>query len=407
MRTFNRSQELFKRANELVPGAFPHHQNPDRLVPGQSPCFIERAEGCRFWDVDGNEYIDYMCAYGPMIIGYNNPRVEAAVAEQKRKGDCYNLPSPIWVDLAEKMVNLIAAADWVTFGKNGSDACNHAVRVARAHTGRKLVIKTEGGYHGIGSWCTPIPSGITDDEKIDVLTFPYNDLQALKGLVDINQKDVAAIIISPFKHEYAKDQEMPTREFINGLKEICKGEGPLLIMDDVRAGFRMHMGGSAEYVGLRPHLTCFSKAMGNGYPMSACVGLAEFKETASQVFFTGSFFSGAESLAASLATIDEMVATDALEHIFRMGEKLKEGMLDQAKSLELEISYTGPVTMPFMIIKDEQDFKNNKIFCARAYQEGVFFHPYHNWFVSAAHREEDIEETLEVTQKAFEAVKSA
>ena len=407
MRTFTRSQELFEKANALVPGGYPHHQNPNTLVPGESPCFIERAEGCRFWDVDGNEYIDYMCAYGPMIVGYNNPRVEAAVAEQKKKGDCFNMPSPIWVDLAEAMVNLITAADWVTFGKNGSDVCTHAVRVARAHTGRKLVIKTDGGYHGIGSWCTPNANGITDDEKTDVLMFPYNDMEALRGLVDANKNDVAAIIISPFKHEYAKDQEMPTDAFINGLKEICQAGGPLLIMDDVRAGFRIHMGGSAESIGLRPHLTCFSKAMGNGYPISACVGLEELKETASQVFFTGSFFSGAETLAASLATIDEMVATDALEHTFRMGEKLKQGMLDQAKSLEMEVSYTGPVTMPFMIIKDENGFEKNKTFTAKAYQEGVFFHPYHNWFVSAAHREVDIEETLVATQKACEAAKEA
>lgn len=405
MRNFSRSQELFERAKKLVPGGVPGHQTPDLLVPGQSPCFIEKADGCRFWDVDGNEYIDYMCAYGPMIIGYKHPKVEEAVAEQKRKGDCFNLPSPIWVDLAERMVGLIAAADWVAFGKNGSDACNHAVRVARAHTGRKKIIMAQGSYHGIGPWCTPNTSGINDEERANVLTFPYNDIKALKGLVEANQNDVAAIIITPFKHEFAHDQEMPTEAFISGLREICQGDGPLLIMDDVRAGFRLHMEGSAEYIGLRPHLSCFSKAMGNGYPISACVGLKELKDSASQVFFTGSFFSGAEPIAASLATLDEMVGTEALAHTFRIGERLKQGILDQARSLGLEISYTGPVTIPFMIIEGDSGFEKNRIFCARAYQEGVFFHPYHNWFISAAHREEDIEETLEATQKAFEAVK--
>jgi len=405
MKKFFRSQELFERVNRVIPSGYPSHQNPLQLVHGQSPCFIERADGCRFWDVDGNEYIDYMCAYGPMILGYNNPKVEEAVAEQKKKGDCFNLPSPQWVDLAERMVGLIAAADWVTFGKNGSDACNHAVRVARAHTGRKKIIMAEGSYHGIGPWCTPDPTGIIDEDRVNVLPFPYNDVEVLKEIVETNKDDVAAIIITPFRHDYAHDQEMPTEAFINGLKRICQGDGPLLIMDDVRGGFRLHMAGSSELIGLKPHLTCFSKAMGNGYPISACVGLKELMDTASKVYFTGSFFSNAEPVAASLATIDEMVRTEALDHIFQMGEKLKQGMLDQAESLGLEISYTGPVTMPFMIIRGGKGFKNNRTFCARAYQEGVFFHPYHNWFVSAAHREEDIEETLVATQKAFEAVK--
>jgi len=405
MKKFSRSQDLFERVNKVVPGGYPAHQNPLQLVHGQSPCFIERAKGCRFWDVDGNEYIDYMCAYGPMILGYSNPKVEEAVADQKKKGDCFNLPSPLWVELAERMVDLIAAADWVTFGKNGSDVCNHAIRVARAHTGRKKIIMAQGSYHGIGPWCTPNLTGIIDEDRVNVLTFPYNDVEALKEIVETNQDNVAAIIITPFKHEYAHDQEMPTEAFIKGLKNICLGDGPLLIMDDVRGGFRLHMGGSAELIGLKPHLTCFSKAMGNGYPISACVGLKEIMDTAAQVFFTGSFFSNAEPIAASLATINEMARTEALDHIFRMGEKLKKGMLDQAKSLGLEISYTGPVTMPFMIIKGDKGFGKNRTFCARAYQEGVFFHPYHNWFISAAHREEDIEETLVATQKAFEAVK--
>jgi len=383
----------------------PGHQNPDLLVRGQSPCFIERAEGCRFWDVDGHEYIDYMCAYGPMIIGYNHPRVEQAVADQKKKGDCFNLPSPIWVELAERVVDLIVAADWVTFGKNGSDACNHAVRVARAHTGKTKIIMAHGSYHGIGPWCTPAPAGITDGDRIGVLTFPYNDVEALKEAIKAGRDNVAAIVVTPFNHQFAGDQEMPSPAFIQELNRASRTDGPLLIIDDVRAGFRLHMGGSAEYFGLKPHLSCFSKALGNGYPISACTGVKDLMDAASQVYFTGSFFSGSESVAAALATLDEMDGTGALEHIFRAGEKLKRGMLDQAKSLGLEISYTGPATMPFMYFKNEKNFRKNRIFCARAYQEGVFFHPLHNWFVSAAHTDEDIEETLAATQKAFAAVK--
>jgi glutamate-1-semialdehyde 2,1-aminomutase len=405
MRLFTQSEKLWAEAQKLVPGGMPAHLSPQLLVRGQSPCFIERAAGCRFWDVDGHEYIDYMCAYGPVILGYNHPKVEAAVAEQKKKGDCFSLPSPLWVELAKRMVDLISSADWVTFGKNGTDVCNLAVRVARAHTGRKMILMAKGSYHGIGAWCTPNPTGVTEEERIQVLSFPYNDTEALEGLLKQHGPEVAAVIITPFKHETAHDQEMATEAFISCLNTFTRPEGPVLILDDVRGGFRLDLRGSAEYIGLKPHLSCFSKAMGNGYPISALCGAAELMPAASKVFFTGSFFAGAEALAASLATLQEMVDSRSLEHIFRMGEMLKQGLLNQAASLGLKTNYTGPLTIPFMTFEDDQKFEKSRTFCARAYQEGVFFHPYHNWFLSAAHKEEDIRETLAATQKAFEAVR--
>lgn len=407
MRVFTRSEELWAKARNLVPGGMPAHLSPDLLVRGQSPCFIERAEGCRFWDVDGQEYIDYMCAYGPMILGYNHPKVEAAAAEQKKKGDCFSLPAPIWVELAERMVELIVSADWVTFGKNGSDVCNHAVRVARAHTGRKKIVMARGSYHGIGAWCTPYTTGITEQERADVLLFPYNDVEALEKLLEIHGHEVAGVIITPFKHETSHDQEMPTADFINCLNSLTRVEGPVLIMDDVRGGFRLHLGGSGEYIGLKPHLSCFSKAMGNGYPISALCGIRELMPAASKVFFTGSFFAGAEALAASLATLEELVNGRGLEQAFHVGEMLKQGLLRQAASFDLKINYTGPVTIPFMTFENDEKFKKARLFCARCYQEGVFLHPYHNWFISAAHQEADIEETLAATEKALAAVREA
>ena len=407
MRTFSRSQALFERAKKVLPGGIPGHQDPRLLVRGQSPCFIDRAEGCRFWDVDGHEYIDYMCAYGPMILGYSHPRVEEAAQRQRQKGDCFNLPSPLWVELAQYLVNLIPSADWALFGKNGSDAVNCAVLIARAYTGKNKIIKAEGTYHGIGPWCTPNPTGTTEGERANVLTFPFNDIRTLVRLVEENRSDVAGVIITPFKHEFAHDQEMPSETFLNGLRQLCNADGPVLIMDDVRAGFRLHMGGSAEYFGLKPQLSCFSKAMGNGYPISACLGTRELMKAGKTIFFTGSFFTSAVPMAAALATLMEMNRPGVLDHLFQIGEMLKQGMLKQAESFGLKIKYTGPVTMPFMTFKDDHSFEKNKTFCARAYQEGVFFHPSHNWFLSAAHRKEDIEETLEATYQAFKAVKES
>jgi glutamate-1-semialdehyde 2,1-aminomutase len=405
MASFEKSQALFQRAKMVIPGGIPGHQTPALLVREQSPCFIERAEGSRFWDVDGNEYIDYMCAYGPMVLGYNHPKVEEAVQQQRLKGNCFNLPSPLLVELAEYLVELVPSADWAVFGKNGSDATNYACQVARAHTGRKKIIMAEGAYHGIGAWCNPNTTGICEEDRVNVLTFPYNDLQALRDLVKANRDDVAGLILAPFRHDAFHDQEMPTEPFLQGLRELCNPEGPVLIIDDVRAGFRLDLHGSAAYFDLSPQLNCFSKALGNGYPISACLGAKELMQSARKVYFTGSFFMGGVPMAAALATLKEMAAVNAVEHMFLVGEKLKQGLLQQAEALKLKIHYTGPVTLPFMTFADDPSFDKARTFCARAFQEGVFFHPIHNWFISAALGEEEIGQTLTVTRKAFEEVK--
>jgi glutamate-1-semialdehyde 2,1-aminomutase len=406
MATFEKSQALYQRARQVIPGGIPGHQTPALLIPQKSPCFIDKAEGCRFWDADGNAYIDFMCAYGPMIIGYNHPKVEEAVLKQSQKGNCFNLPSPLLVELAEYMVGLIPSADWAVFGKNGSDVTNYACQVARAHTGKKKIVMAAGSYHGIGAWCNPNPNGFTEEDRANVLTFPYNDIEALKNLVKAHRDEMAGLIVPPFRHDAFHDQEMPSQPFLQGLRDLCRPEGPVLIMDDVRAGFRLDLRGSAAYFDLIPHLNCFSKAMGNGYPISACLGAKELMPSAKKVFFTGSFFMSAVPMAAALATLKELAAARAVDHMFRMGEKLKQGLLGQAASLGLEIHYTGPVTLPFMTFADDPAFEKARTFCARAFQEGVFFHPIHNWFLSAAHGEAEIKQTLLATGKAFEEVKA-
>jgi len=405
MRTFDKSNQLFERAMNVIPGGIPGHQSPTLLVFGQSPCFIERAEGPRFWDVDGNEYIDYMCAYGPMVIGYNEPKVEAAFRAQSQKTDTGNLPSERYVELAERLVEIIPIADWSIFGKNGSDVTSYALRVARAQTGRSKIIMAEGSYHGIGAWCISFDTGIMPGERADILTFEYNDTEGFKRLVEENKDDVAGVIITPFRHDAFHDSEMPAPGFHETIRKTCDDIGAIFIVDDVRAGFRMHMGGSLEQFGVRPDLICFSKALGNGHPISACVGRNALKDAASQVFFTGSFFTSAAPMAAALATLEEMEANDSIKIMYERGEMLKDGMLDQADTHQQEVSYTGPETLPFMTFKSEDGWERAKLFCQECYQRGVFFHPFHNWFISAAHTEEDIKKTLEVTDAAFKLVK--
>jgi glutamate-1-semialdehyde 2,1-aminomutase len=169
MRSYDKSNSLFERALNVIPGGIPGHQSPMLLVFGSCPCFIERAEGPRFWDVDGNEYIDYMCAYGPMVLGYNHPKVEQAARAQLDKVDTANLPSERYVELAEKLTKVVPIADWAIFGKNGSDVTTYATRVARAHTERKKIITAAETYHGIGAWCTPMENGITPEGEYSVV----------------------------------------------------------------------------------------------------------------------------------------------------------------------------------------------------------------------------------------------
>jgi len=340
-----------------------------------------------------------------MILGYNHPKVERAAREQIEKVDTCNLPSERYVELAEKLVGIVPIADWAIFGKNGSDVTTYACRVARAQTGRSKIIMVEGCYHGIGAWCTSFTTGITPEEQINVLKFDYNDIDGFKRLVEENKEDVAGVILTPFLHEAFHDSEMPEPGFLEAVRKTCDNIGALFIVDDVRAGFRMHMGGSLEKFGVNPDLICFSKTLANGHPISACVGKDSIKDAASQVFFTGSFFTSAVPMAAAMATLDEMEATDAIGIMYERGEMLKEGMYDQADTHGQEIKYTGAETLPFMTFAAEDGWERSKLFCEECYQRGVFFHPFHNWFISSAHTEEDIKKTLDTTDAAFKRVK--
>jgi glutamate-1-semialdehyde 2,1-aminomutase len=193
------------------------------VVSGAHPYFFERGDGCRVWDVDGNEYIDLMCSYGPIVIGHRHPAVEAAVRDQLQRGDCFNAPTRLWVELAERLVEMTPFADWAAFAKNGSDVCTWAVAVAREHTGRRKVVKAEGAYHGAHAWCTPAAAGVTAEDTANVRTFTYNDLQSVRAVVDGLNDDVAAST-SPFRHDAFHDQEPPVEGFPAGVR-ACDARG--------------------------------------------------------------------------------------------------------------------------------------------------------------------------------------
>ncbi|MGQ9572481.1 MAG: aspartate aminotransferase family protein [Dehalococcoidia bacterium] len=403
---FDRSEALMARARKVIPSGIYGHQSPVLLVPGEYPSFMARGEGCRIWDVDGNEYIDFMCSYGPIVLGHNHPRVEEAAHAQHRRADCQNLPGEVWVELAELLVEITPAADWAVFAKNGSDVTSWSLAVARAHTHRDKIIMVAGAYHGTHPWCSPLPAGLTEADRAHVLTFRYNDLDDLRRVVTENRDDIAALILCPFKHDAFHDQEMPAPGFHQGVREICDQEGIVLILDDIRAGFRLHLGGSGEVLGLRPDLICYCKAIANGYPLAAGLGREELRQAAQSVFFTGSYWTAAVPMAAAIATINTLREEGGIERMEAMGARFRQGLDQQARSLGLAITQTGPPAIPFMTFDaDQGTFQRSRVFCGECARRGVFLHPHHNWFLSAAHTEADIDEALAVTEVAFKIVK--
>jgi len=401
------SQGLFDRALRVVPGGIHGHQSPRMLVRGAQPYFFARGEGCRVWDVDGNEYIDFLCSYGPIVLGHGHPRVQEAALEQMRRGDCFSGPSPLWVELAEHLVSITPFADWAAFAKNGSDVCTWAVEVARAHTGRSKVAMAAGSYHGAHAWCTPAPAGVTAEDRANVLTFEYNDLASVQALFHAHRDTLAALILTPFRHDTMRPQELPAEGFHAGVRELCDRHGVVLILDDVRAGFRFHLGGSGEHFGIRPDLATYAKALANGYPLSACVGREALREAAEKVYFTGSYFTAAVAQAAALACLREIDACGAIARITASGTLFQAGLVEQAARHGLEVVCSGPPAMPFLTFGGDEKFARSRAFAACCAANGVYLAPYHNWFISAAHTPADIEIALAATDRAFAHVRES
>ncbi len=377
--------------------------NATRL-PAAYPQFFARADGCRLWDVDGHEYIDFMCAYGPMVLGYNDADVNRAADEQRSQGDMFNGPSSRLVELAELMVETVAHADWAMFQKNGTDATTACAMIAREATGKRKLLLATGAYHGAVPWCNPYPNGATAEDRAHVIRYDYNDVGSLERAAAEAGNDLAGIFVSAFKHDLGKPHQVPTRAFAAVARDICDKTGAALIVDDVRAGFRLHMGGSWELVGVSPDLSAWSKAIANGYALGAVTGNDKFREAAGRIFVTGSFWCGAVSMAAALATIRKMQEIGAVDIMQRMGQRLRDGVEAQAKSHGVALQQSGPVQMPVILFDNDENRRKGWLFCTEALKRGIYLHATHTMFLSAAHTAADIDRTLEATDVALAEV---
>ena len=393
--------ELRTRAGAVIPGGMYGHMNAAGL-PDAYPQFMTRGEGSRVWDADGNEYLDFMCGWGPVVLGRKDPVVEAAVRAQLDTGDLLDGPSPVMVDLAELLVELVPHADWAMLAKNGTDATTACVSIARASTGRRKVLLARGAYHGAIPWCTPRPGGVLPEDRAHLGYFEYNDVASLEAAVAEAGDDLAGVIVSPVRQELASDQVMATVEFARAIRTACDRAGAVMVLDDVRCGFRLDLGGSWEPLGVRPDLSAWSKAIANGYSLAAITGREPLRAAASSIYVTGSFWYSAVSMAASIATLTQLRDTDALARMAVSGQRLRDGLAAQSAAHGFATSQTGPVQMPLLrFVDDDAASTMARTWTNEAVKRGVYLHPVHNWFLSAAHTADDIDLALERTDDAF------
>ena len=345
-----------------------------------------------------------MCAWGPMVLGYGDRRVADAQYAQLLLGDTLNGPTALAVELADLLVDTVAHADWVMLAKNGNDATATALRVARAATGRSKVLKARKAYHGANDAFTPIPVGVPQAERSNIVEFIYNDLTSAVAAADAHDGDVAAIIVTPLQHDGFVDQEAVLPDFARGLRELSDRIGAVLILDEVRTAMRIDLAGAWEVLGVRPDLSCFSKAVANGAALSAVTGIDSLKEAAGSIYVTGSFWYSSAAMAAAIETITRLREEGGVEIMTSSGTRLRAGITAAAQDAGVEVSQSGFVQMPLLTFDNDPEFELAATFCAAALDAGTYFHPWHNWFLSTAHTADVIDHMVESAGVGMRAV---
>ena len=402
MKSRIQSDSLSLRASKVIPGGTYGHVSPATNLPRDFAHFCNKANGVTFEDVDGNEWIDFMCAYGAVLHGYQNEEIEKAVNEQRKYGSVFNHPHEVTVALAEKLTEIIDFASWAVFAKNGSDLTTWSIRVAREYTNRPLIVKAKGAYHGVDAWCDPGLGGRIESDRADIIEFEWNDLNQLEDIFQNNTDQVAGVILTPYHHAAFAPSVMPKDDFWLNVREICSANGSLLILDDVRTGWRLHDGGSHRHFDFAPDLSVYSKALGNGYAISACVGIDELKNAASDVFLTGSCWNDAVAMRAALTSLSICQSKRVAESVMAKGRFFCDELEKLSSEFNFKLQMTGPASMPYPWFEGDENLYQIQKFCKLASKQGLFFHPHHNWFISDAHDQQSMEQSLNLARKAFE-----
>jgi len=403
---YPKNYALFEKAQKLIPNGIQMPRTPIFSSYGDVPVFVARARGSRFWDIDGNEFIDYLCSYGAVGLGYNHPKVEEAARSQLDLVSSCSIPSERWVELAEFLVNEIPMADWVVYGKNGSDVTTYAAMAARNFTGKPGIARMKGAYHGFHHWCIASDVGQPPEYKTHVYDFNFNDVEDLEECITRHQDQLAAVFLTPVGHWAMRDQEDPIPGWFEKVRELCDREGLLMVVDDIRCGFRFDFRGTHRYYSaVEPDIICYAKTIANGWPIAVAACSQKLFESAKQLYWSATQFYSAAPMAAAIATLKAIKEEGLIQKIKLDGERFIKTLGQQAGSYGIKVNLTGHPSMPYLTFHDDPRLEKNRFFCGQAARRGVFLHPHHNWFISAALTEDDLKKTFEVTDQCFKLVK--
>ena len=403
-----KSREWFERALNVIPSGIYGHLGPSEglFLPLEKwPLISSKAEGTYFWDMDGNRYLDFMCAYGPNVLGYNDPEVDAAALEQLKSGNCTTAPSYKMVECAELLVDTVESADWAYFMKNGTDATTFSVMCARAHTRRKKVVFFKGYYHGNDPWAMKADyPGILPEDVANNIIVPWFDMAALEKAWEETKGDIAALIAQPYDHGNFYDNVCSTNEKWQAVRKFCDEHGIVLIFDDVRTGFRLDIKGSDHYYGIKADIICFCKALANGYNMSAACGREFLKTAASSLSFTGSYWMSAVPFAASIACINKMKRLDTPTLFREKGLKLTAAFKKAAEENGFDLVVSGEPALFYLRIANDNSLMLHQEWIAECVSRGLFLASHHNHFMNAAVTDEDIALAADIANDAFAVV---
>ncbi len=407
MRTFDKSNALIEREKKVTPLAAQTFSKSYRyFMPGAAPMFIERGEGTRLYDVDGNEYIDFIGALGPITLGYNYKRVNDAVIEQLNKGIIFSTQAPVECGLAEKLVEVIPCAEMVKFVKNGGDATTAAIRIARAYTGRDRVAKC--GYHGMHDWSIGASEnykGVPQAVRDLTHNFKYNDIDSLESVLSSHPGEFAAVIMEPIQ------SNGPTKEYLQAVVDTAHKHGAIAIFDEVVSGFRYAIGGASELYGVTPDMASYGKGCANGMPISFVAGKRELISMIEKgVFISMTFGGDAISLAGALATVCEMQEKDVMGHVWKIGNILLEGFnaLVEKHNVGNVVSVVGLAPHAGVAFEGTGSLNYldiHSVFNKVMLENGILFYAFYN--LSLSHTEEDAKKLLDAVDLAFAEIRKA
>lgn len=399
-RKVSKSLRLWEEGKKLIPGGSQTmSKSPGQYVFGVHPIYLESGHGCMVRDIDGNQYIDFPGALGAIVLGYNYPRVTRAVTKQVKRGSTFSLMHPAEVELAELLTEVVPCAEMVRYGKNGSDVLLAAVRVARAITGQEKILKPIGHYHGWHDWhvaSTERNAGVPKVMGELIEQVPYNNLELLEQKLATNE--FAAFVLEPVS------LEEPLPGYLQGVRDLCTKYGALLIFDEMVTGFRWALGGAQEYYKVTPDLATFGKAMANGMPISALVGLEQYMQELNKIFFSSTFGGEVCSIVAAIETIKEMKERrfEIFPHIWEQGTRLKVAFDETSKLLGLDAELMGFAPHYNARFNYEDAAGCKDLFQQEMVKRGVLMGTHIN--ATWAHKSEHIEKTIKAIKKSLAIV---